>query len=146
MNTLTFSETDTCRFSDYTFSQLSFVGFDILTVVATKTTIFWAVAPCSSVQAHRRFGVTYCFHFEGCSKPSNKPAGGRRQAPKRRLTSTELRRVTSKKTGLFRFHLIKMNGSNKQWKELLLNIKEDINRPWRSLRCSSNCLRNNFME
>jgi hypothetical protein len=138
---LTFSETDTCRFSDYTFSQLS----HLVDLRFSQSWLRIALSSgCNAVQfstsslAFRSNVMLPCWGLY--SKPSNKPAGGR-------WTSVELHRVTAKKPGLLlNFHLIKINVSNKQLKELLLNIKEDNSRSWRSLKCSLNCPKNNFME
>jgi hypothetical protein len=43
------------------------VGFEVLTAVVMKSTIFWVITPCSPVKVNRRFGGTYrllaaCFH------------------------------------------------------------------------------------
>jgi hypothetical protein len=36
-----------------------------------KSTIYWDMTPCSPVEIHRRFGETYCIHFQ-CRKISQK--------------------------------------------------------------------------
>jgi hypothetical protein len=38
------------------------VGFEVLTVVSTKTAVFWVVAPCSLVEVYRRFRGPCCLH------------------------------------------------------------------------------------
>jgi hypothetical protein len=51
------------------------VGFEVLTAVVMKSTIFWDITPCSPLSIHRRFGGTYRFHLQGRkNKFSNKPA------------------------------------------------------------------------
>jgi hypothetical protein len=35
------------------------VGFQVLTSVVMKSTIFWDITPCSPVSVNRRFGGTY---------------------------------------------------------------------------------------
>jgi hypothetical protein len=35
----------------------------VLTTITMKSTIFWDVMPYNSVDVHRRFGGTYCFHL-----------------------------------------------------------------------------------
>jgi hypothetical protein len=39
-------------------------GFEFLTLVTMKNTVFWIVAPCNFVRA-RLVGGTYCFHLYG---------------------------------------------------------------------------------
>jgi hypothetical protein len=41
------------------------VGFEILTAVVMKSTIFWDITPCSLLQVNRRSGGTYSLHFQG---------------------------------------------------------------------------------
>jgi hypothetical protein len=45
------------------FSQ--FIGFEALTAVAMKSTIFWDITPCSSLSVNWRFGWTYRLHLQG---------------------------------------------------------------------------------
>jgi hypothetical protein len=40
-------------------------GFEVLTVVITKSTIFWDVIPCSLIEVHRRLEGLYCFLLQG---------------------------------------------------------------------------------
>jgi hypothetical protein len=39
---------------------VSSVGFEVLTALTVKSTIFWVVMPCSSVQVEWCFGGIYC--------------------------------------------------------------------------------------
>jgi hypothetical protein len=41
------------------------VGFEVLTAVIMKSTIFWDITPCSSLSVNRRFGGTYRLHLQG---------------------------------------------------------------------------------
>jgi hypothetical protein len=41
------------------------VGFEILTAVVMKSTIFWDITPCSPLSVNRRFGGTYRLHLQG---------------------------------------------------------------------------------
>jgi hypothetical protein len=41
------------------------VGFESLTAVVMKSTIFWDITPCSPLKINRRFGGIYCLHFHG---------------------------------------------------------------------------------
>jgi hypothetical protein len=51
------------------------VGFEVLSAVVMKRTIFWDIAPCSPLKVNRRFGGTYPFHLQGRkNKLSKKPA------------------------------------------------------------------------
>jgi hypothetical protein len=43
---------------------IEFIGFEVLTSVIMKNTVFWDMTPCSPVVVHRRFGRTYCMHFQ----------------------------------------------------------------------------------
>jgi hypothetical protein len=42
-----------------------FVGFEVLTAVVMKSTIFWDITPCSPLKFNRRFGGTYRLHLQG---------------------------------------------------------------------------------
>jgi hypothetical protein len=42
-----------------------FVGFEVLTPVVMKSTIFWDKTPCSPLKVSRRFGETYRLHLQG---------------------------------------------------------------------------------
>jgi hypothetical protein len=44
-----------------------FIGFEVLTAVVMKNTIFWDITPCSPLTVNRRFGGTYRLHL----KPRN---------------------------------------------------------------------------
>jgi hypothetical protein len=40
------------------------VGFEVLTPVVMKSTIFWDITPCSPLKVNRRFGWTYRLHYQ----------------------------------------------------------------------------------
>jgi hypothetical protein len=42
-----------------------FVGFDVVTAMVMKITIFPDITPCSPLKVNRRFGGTYCLHLQG---------------------------------------------------------------------------------
>jgi hypothetical protein len=44
------------------------VGFDVLTAVVMKSSIFWDITPCSSLKDNRHFGGTYRLHLHGRRK------------------------------------------------------------------------------
>jgi hypothetical protein len=46
-------------------TKINYVGFEILTAVVMKSTIFWDVTPCSPLSVNRRFGGTYRLHLLG---------------------------------------------------------------------------------
>jgi hypothetical protein len=54
------------------------VGYEVLTAVVMKVTVFRDIAPCSTY-TNQRFGVTYHLHLQGlsvcASGPSNGPNG-----------------------------------------------------------------------
>jgi hypothetical protein len=41
------------------------VGFEVLTMVVVKSTIFWDITPCSPLNVNRHFGGTYRLHLQG---------------------------------------------------------------------------------
>jgi hypothetical protein len=41
------------------------VGFEVLTAVVVKFSIFWDITPCSPLKVDRRFGGTYRLHLQG---------------------------------------------------------------------------------
>jgi hypothetical protein len=41
------------------------VGFEVLTTVVMKNTIFWDIMPCSPLSVNRRFGEIYRLHLQG---------------------------------------------------------------------------------
>jgi hypothetical protein len=48
-------------------NPVSVVGFEVLTAVSTKMTVFWVVAPCNLVEIYKRFKGPCCLHHQGCS-------------------------------------------------------------------------------
>jgi hypothetical protein len=42
-----------------------YVGFDVLTAVVMKSTIFLDITPCSPLKVNRRFAGTYRLHLQG---------------------------------------------------------------------------------
>jgi hypothetical protein len=44
--------------------KLKFVGFQFLTAASMKIIVFWDVAPCSLVEADRRFWGAHCLHHQ----------------------------------------------------------------------------------
>jgi hypothetical protein len=40
-------------------------GFEVLTAVVMKSTIFWDITPCSPLKVNRRLGGTYRLHLQG---------------------------------------------------------------------------------
>jgi hypothetical protein len=47
------------------YCSYSYVGFDVLTAVVMKSTIFRDITPCSPLSVNRRFGGTYRLHLQG---------------------------------------------------------------------------------
>jgi hypothetical protein len=45
--------------------NLLIVGFEVLTAVVMKSTIFWDIMPCSPLKVDQRFRGTYHLHFQG---------------------------------------------------------------------------------
>jgi hypothetical protein len=41
------------------------VGFEVLTAVVMKCTVFWDTTPCSPLKINRRFGGIYHLHLQG---------------------------------------------------------------------------------
>jgi hypothetical protein len=40
------------------------IGFDVLTAVVMKSSVFWDITPCSSVKVNRHIGETYRLHLQ----------------------------------------------------------------------------------
>jgi hypothetical protein len=56
-----------CCFPAFDFScnsKCADVGFEVLTAVVMKSTIFWNITPCSPLSVNRRFGGTYRLHLQ----------------------------------------------------------------------------------
>jgi hypothetical protein len=80
------------------------IGFEALTALVMKSSIFWNKTLCSSLKLSRRFGGTYCLHLQGrriyqtreqCEAGSNQPcllpdSRWFNVPPKRRLTLNAL--------------------------------------------------------
>jgi hypothetical protein len=47
------------------FDQFLLVGFEVLTAVVMKSSIFCDITPCSPFIVNRRFGGTYRLHLQG---------------------------------------------------------------------------------
>jgi hypothetical protein len=45
--------------------SVGFVGFQVLTAVVMKSTMFRNITPCSPLEVNRRFGRTYRLHLQG---------------------------------------------------------------------------------
>jgi hypothetical protein len=46
-------------------NKLRNVGFQTLTAVIMKSTIFWDITPCSPLKVKGRFRGAYCLHLQG---------------------------------------------------------------------------------
>jgi uncharacterized membrane protein len=57
---------------------LDYIGFDVLTTVFMKNTIFWDIKSCIPLKVNRRFGVTCHILFQSrrIIRPRNKRDGG----------------------------------------------------------------------
>jgi hypothetical protein len=49
-------------------NEVTYVGFEVLTAVVMKSTIFWDISPCGPLSVNRRFGGTYRLHLQGQNK------------------------------------------------------------------------------
>jgi hypothetical protein len=45
--------------------NISLVGFEVLTTVAVKISIFWDAVPCIPLRVNRHFGGKYRLHLQG---------------------------------------------------------------------------------
>jgi hypothetical protein len=45
--------------------SIQYAGFEVLTAVVMKSTVFWDITPYSSLNVNQRFGGTYCLHLQG---------------------------------------------------------------------------------
>jgi hypothetical protein len=95
--------------SNSTVTLYGVVGFEVITAVVMKISIFWDITPCSPLRANRRFGGTYrqcllgtCFHAGFLLTSFFRPWRWRRYVPpKRRLTLIGPHGVISQKMVLF---------------------------------------------
>jgi hypothetical protein len=89
-----------------------FTGYEGLTAVVMKSSIFWDITRCSPFQVNRRFGGTYHLHLQGrknklSKKPTWKQVASRAWRwrpyvpPKHRLTLNGLHGVICQKMALF---------------------------------------------
>jgi hypothetical protein len=71
---LTFSSTDIIHLlqnlhrSQYTYTLRNhgiYLGFEVLTMVVMKSTVFWDITPCGPLKFNRRFRGTCRLHFQG---------------------------------------------------------------------------------
>jgi hypothetical protein len=44
-------------------NKIYFVGFEVLTAVVMKSSIFWDITPCSPLKVNRLFGKVVCLHL-----------------------------------------------------------------------------------
>jgi hypothetical protein len=63
-------------------SFYTYVGFEVLTAEVMKSTVFWDMRSCSSLNVNRRFGVICRVHLQGCqvSKARNQRGAGSEQS------------------------------------------------------------------
>jgi hypothetical protein len=56
-------------------------GFEVLTALVIKSSIFWGLTPCSPLEVNRYFGGTFSLHLQrrktGPKKKSSMKAGGK---------------------------------------------------------------------
>jgi hypothetical protein len=64
-------------------SHYQFVGFEVLTAVFMKSSIFWDVTLCSPLKVNRRFGGTCRLHHQGqrINRATSMKAGGKQSLP-----------------------------------------------------------------
>jgi hypothetical protein len=74
------------------------VGFEVLTAVVMKCTIFWDITPCSPSKVNRRFGGTCRFHFQSqrIRKARNQHEAGSKQEYYKRPVIVRDRKGTGK--------------------------------------------------
>jgi hypothetical protein len=77
-----------------------YVGFEVLTVVVMKSTIFWDITPCSPLKVNWRFGETHCLQLQGriLSQARNQ---GESLAPAFTLVSCSAYSLTLKMEAMF---------------------------------------------
>jgi hypothetical protein len=84
-----------------------YVGFEVLTEVVMKSTVFWYITPCSPLKVNRNFGGTYHHHLQGrrisgaISQHESRWLSRTYVPPKRRLTFNGLHSVIVQKIELF---------------------------------------------
>jgi hypothetical protein len=68
-----------CALVSYFKRDKYYVGFEVLTAVVMKNTIFWDMTLCSPLSVNRRFGGTYRLHLQGRRNKLSKLAGGKQK-------------------------------------------------------------------
>jgi hypothetical protein len=65
------------------------MGYEVLTPVVMKRTIFWDITPCSLLKVSRRFGGPYRLHLQGrkISREENLHEAGAKQSSARHILS-----------------------------------------------------------
>jgi hypothetical protein len=110
--------------------EISRVGFEVLTAVVMKNTIFWDITPCSPLKVNQHFGGTYSLQLQGrrISLARNQRGSGWQAKPASTLvscsaysstlkmevicyseTSVDFQRTTQRyiqKIGLFKYHVV----------------------------------------
>jgi hypothetical protein len=92
-----------------------YVGFEVITAVVMKSSVFWDITPCGPLKVNRHFGGTFRLHLHGrrISQARNqheskwqaerilRPWRRQHVPPKRRLTFNRLHGVISQKIAHF---------------------------------------------
>jgi hypothetical protein len=75
LNYITFGlNSENTEYSEYFTDNKFIVGFEVLTAVVMKSTIFWDIMPCSPLKVNRHFGEHIAPFSGSNNKPSKKPA------------------------------------------------------------------------
>jgi hypothetical protein len=83
--------------------QNRFTGFEILTAVVMKSTIFWDITPCSPLKVNRGVGGTYRLNLQSRRRAPPTTCFRAGFPPKLRLTLNGLHSIISQKMVLFMF-------------------------------------------
>jgi hypothetical protein len=87
-------------------SNLDLIGFEVLTSVIMKSTIFWDITPYSPLKINRSLGETYYLHLQGQRiRQTRNELESRWQSDPCLLTCSGLHGIISQKVGLSNFDL-----------------------------------------
>jgi hypothetical protein len=93
------------------------VGFEVLTTVVMKSSVFWDITPCSSLQVGRRFG-----------------RWRRHVLPKCRLIFSRLQSVTSRRQNSSKGHFVRLRKRIEETNETKKGRKETKQRGQKARR------------
>jgi hypothetical protein len=96
-------------------NKVYYLGFEVLTAVVTKSSIFRILLPCSPLKISRNFGGKCHLHLQGISQAINQHGAGSKQSyshvpPKLWSIFRVLHGVMCQKTETFKYNIVTYAG------------------------------------